>query len=92
VGGLDGARAVGDISKNSQSDFQSRTKLVILPGIFIASFASILTFWVNVKKMQILQNTNNVFILAGFTIWYVVDLVFPILLSIVFIKLITGGV
>lgn len=62
--------------------------LVILPGIFIASFASIPTFWVNVKKMQILPKTNNIFVLAGFTIWYVIDLIFPILLSILFIKLI----
>ena len=60
--------------------------LIIFPGIFIASFASILTFWVNVKKIQIIQRTNNFFILLGFTIWYIIDLLFPIILSIIYIK------
>ncbi len=63
--------------------------LVVFPGIFIASFASIPTFWVNVKKMQILQKTNNILVLIGFTIWYAVDLIFPILMSILFIKFIS---
>ena len=62
--------------------------LIIFPGMFIISFASILTFWVNVKKMQILPKTDNVLILIGFTIWYLFDLLYPVLLSILFIKFI----
>lgn len=62
--------------------------LVIFPGIFIASFASIPTFWVEIKKKQIVPKTNNIFILTGFTIWYIFDLVYPILISILFIQLV----
>ena len=61
--------------------------LVILPGIFIASFASIPTLWVNIKKAEIVPSTNNILVLIGFTIWYFFDLIYPILLSILFIKL-----
>lgn len=62
--------------------------LLILPGIFIASFAGIPAFWVNVKKLQIIPNTKNIFVLIGFSIWYLIDFVYPILLSIVFIKIV----
>jgi len=64
------------------------TVLLVIPGIFIISFASILTFWVDQKKKQIVQKTNNVFILFLFTIWFFIDLVYPIILSILFIDLI----
>lgn len=62
--------------------------LLIIPGIFIASFASIPTLWVNIKKMQIVPNTNNVLVLFGFTLWYLIDLVYPIVLSVLFIKIV----
>ena len=62
--------------------------LLIIPGIFIASFAGIPAFWVNVKKMQIVPKTNNILVLLGFTLWYLVDLAYPVLLSILFIKLV----
>jgi len=64
------------------------TLLLIIPGIFIISFASMLTFFVEIKKHQIIPNTKNVFILSLFTIWYFIDLVFPIALSISYILLI----
>ncbi len=64
------------------------TLLVIIPGIFIVSFASILTLWVEVKKHQIVPATKNIFVLILFTLWYLVDLVYPVLLSIGFILLI----
>lgn len=64
------------------------TLLLILPGIFIISFASIPTFWVEIKKHQIIPATENIFILIFFTAWYLIDSVYPILLSIGFILLI----
>lgn len=64
------------------------TLLLIIPGIFIISFASIPTFWVEVKKHQIVPATKNILVLILFTIWYLVDLVYPVLLSIGYILLI----
>jgi len=64
------------------------TIFLIIPGIFIISYASIPTFWVEVKKHQIVPNTNNVFVLILFTIWYLIDLVYPVILSIGYILLI----
>jgi|SRR3989338_6429034 len=64
------------------------TLLLVIPGIFIISFASIPTFWVEVKKQQIVPATKNIFVLIFFTIWYLIDLIYPILLSIGFIWLI----
>lgn len=62
--------------------------LLVIPGIFIASFAGIPAFWVHIKKTQILPKTNNVFVLLGFTVWYLVDLAYPVLLSILFVDVI----
>lgn len=64
------------------------TLLLIIPGIFIISFASIPTFWVEVKKHQIVPKTNNFFVLTLFTIWYLIDLAYPVILSIGYILLI----
>ncbi len=64
------------------------TLLVIIPGIFIISFASIPTFWVEVKKRQIVPATKNIFVLILFTIWSLVDLIYPVLLSIGYILLV----
>ena len=64
------------------------TLLLIIPGIFIISFASIPTFWVDVKKHQIVPKTNNIFVLTLFTIWYLIDIVYPVVLSIGYILLI----
>lgn len=64
------------------------TLLLIIPGIFIISLASIPTFWVEVKKHQIVPATKNIFILILSTIWYLVDLVYPVLLGIGYILLI----
>ena len=68
--------------------FSISTLLLIVPGIFIVSFASIISFFVDVKKHQIVPKTNNVFILFLFTLWYVIDIVYPIALSIGYILLI----
>src|SRR5680860_652693 len=51
------------------------TIFLIIPGIFIISFASIPTFWVEIKKHQIIPKTKNIFVLTLFTIWYLIDLV-----------------
>ena len=64
------------------------TLLLVIPGIFIISYASIPTFWVEVKKCQIVPATKNIFVLILFTVWYLVDLIYPILLSIGYILLI----
>jgi uncharacterized membrane protein len=64
------------------------TILLVIPGIFIASFASLTSFLIDVKKYQIVPKTNNVFVLLLFTVWYVVDFVSPIILSIGYILLI----
>ncbi len=64
------------------------TLLLIMPGIFIISFASIPTFWIEVKKHQIIPATKNIFVLIFFTIWHLIDLAYPVLLSIGFILLI----
>lgn len=63
------------------------TLLLFFPGIFIISFASIPTFYVEVKKRQIVPGTRNVFILLLFSVWYLIDLVYPIALSIIYILL-----
>jgi hypothetical protein len=68
--------------------FSLSTLLFIMPGMFVISFASILTFFVNTKKHQIVPRTNNVLILISFTIWYFVDLVYPIVRSIAYVLLI----
>ena len=68
--------------------FSLSTALLIIPGIFIASYASMLTFWVEIQKRRILPQTNNVFVLLGFTIWFVIDLAYPVILSILFINLV----
>ena len=62
--------------------------LVLLPGIFIVSFASIPTFFIKIKRNQILQKTDNPFIVIGFLIWSIFDLIYPIVLSILFINII----
>ena len=64
------------------------TLLLVIPGIFIISLASMLTFWVEVKKQQIVPVTKNIFVLIFFTIWYLVDLVYPVLLSVGYILVI----
>lgn len=64
------------------------TLLLIIPGIFIISFASIPTFWVEVKKHQIIPITNSIIVLTLFTIWYLIDLLYPMILSIGYILLI----
>lgn len=61
------------------------TLLVVIPGIFIISFASIPTFWIEVKKHQIVPATKNILVLILFTIWYLVNLIYPVLLSIGYI-------
>jgi hypothetical protein len=61
--------------------------LLFIPGIFIISFASIPTFYIEIKKRQIVAKTNNIFLLLAFSIWYLVDLVYPIALSIIYILL-----
>lgn len=68
--------------------FSLSTLLLIIPGIFVISFASIPTFYVNTKKHEIIPKTNNVLILILFTIWYFIDLVYPVVLSIAYILLI----
>jgi len=67
--------------------FSISTLLLIIPGIFIISFASIISFFVDVKKHQIVPGTNNVFILLLFTLWHLIDIVYPIVLSIGYIML-----
>ncbi|MDD5358605.1 MAG: hypothetical protein PHX80_05640 [Candidatus Nanoarchaeia archaeon] len=64
------------------------TLLLVIPGIFIISFASIPTFWIEVKKHQIVPKTNNVIVLTLFTVWYLIDLAYPVILSIGYILLI----
>ncbi|MBU0533373.1 MAG: hypothetical protein KJ887_01040 [Candidatus Omnitrophica bacterium] len=64
------------------------TLLLIIPGIFVISYASIPTFWVEVKKHQIVPKTNNILVLTLFTIWYLIDIVYPVILSIGYILLI----
>jgi hypothetical protein len=64
------------------------TLLLFIPGIFIISLASIPTFYVEIKKRQILAKTNNLFVLLFFTVWYLIDLAYPIILSIIYISLI----
>ena len=63
--------------------------LLILPGIFVASFASMPTLWVEIKKQKIIQDTNNVLVLLAFTVWALIDLLYPIVLGILFVYLIT---
>ena len=51
--------------------FSVSTLLLIIPGIFIVSFASMITFFVDVKKHQIVPKTNNLFVLCF--IYYLVS-------------------
>jgi hypothetical protein len=64
------------------------TLLLFFPGIFVMSFASMLTFWVEIKKHQIVPGTKNISVLILFTIWGLIDLAYPIFLSIGYILLI----
>ena len=68
--------------------FSISTLLLIIPGIFIISFASMISFFIDVKKHQIIPSTNNVFVLLLFTLWYLIDIVYPIALSIGYIMLV----
>ena len=68
--------------------FSISTLLLIIPGIFIISFASIPTFYIEAKKYQIIPKTKNVFIFLLFSIWYLIDIIYPVVLGIVFILLI----
>ena len=68
--------------------FSISTLLLVLPGVFIISYASIPTFWVEVKKHQIIPDTKNVFVLVLFTVWYFVNIAYPVLLSIGYIWII----
>ena len=69
------------------------TIVLFLHGIFVISFLSIATFFVNTRKISILSSirgkpsTINFIILFTFTLWYVIDLAFPVVLSILTIKL-----
>lgn len=60
---------------------------LFIPGIFIISFASIPTFYIEIKKRQIVSKTSNVFLLLIFSIWYLIDLAYPIVLSIIYVLL-----
>lgn len=68
--------------------FSLSTLLLIIPGIFVISFASMPTFWVEIKKRKIIPETKSIIVLTLFTVWYVVDLIYPIALAIGYIKLI----
>lgn len=72
----------------NNSLFSLATILLFIPGIFILSFASIPTFWIDLKKKQMVSKTNNILVLVVFTVWAVIDLVYPIILSILFIKVV----
>ena len=61
--------------------------LLVFPGVFVASFASILTFYVEIKKRKIIPKTNSFFVLLFFTLWMLIDLVYPVLLSICYVFL-----
>ncbi|MBL8160005.1 hypothetical protein JNJ66_06120 [Candidatus Saccharibacteria bacterium] len=44
------------------------TVLLVLPGVFLASFASIPTYWLKHKKHQIVPKTNSIGVLILFTL------------------------
>ena len=66
------------------------TILLVLPGIFIISFVSILTFYINQVKNKSVAATNNPFILLFWTAWMIIDFVFPILLGVLFVYFVTS--
>jgi len=68
--------------------FSISTLLLIIPGIFIISFVSMISFFVDVKKHQIVPSTNNILVLLFFTVWYLVDIIYPIVLAIIYIALV----
>ncbi|MDO8516281.1 MAG: hypothetical protein Q7S28_03460 [bacterium] len=61
------------------------TGLLIFPGIFIASFASILTFWGDRKMEEVVAGSENFLVLLGATVWLVVSKVYPYALGALFI-------
>lgn len=61
------------------------TGLLIFPGIYIASFASILTFLGNRKMEQVVTGSKNPLILLGATVWLVVSKVYPYALGAFFV-------
>ena len=64
------------------------TGLLILPGIFIASFASIPTFWGNRKMTQVVNGSENFLVLLGATVWLVVSKVYPYALGAIFVLIV----
>lgn len=73
----------------SESSYSVATMILLfMPGVFVASFASMLTFYVEVKKGEILPKTDNFFILLFFTLWAVIDFLYPVLLSICYVFLV----
>ncbi|MDP1707058.1 MAG: hypothetical protein Q8L30_00640 [bacterium] len=61
------------------------TGLLIFPGIFIASFASILTFWGDRKMESVITNSKNFLVLLGATVWLVISKVYPYALGALFV-------
>lgn len=64
--------------------------LLIFPGIFIASFASIITFRGNKKMEQVVAGTENPLILLGATVWLVVSKIYPYVLGALYVIMINA--
>lgn len=75
--------------------------LLFFPGIFLISFASMLTFAGNALKIQVLtkirgrrrlglRSPADFPILVRCTIWWFVDLLFPIALAVVTVRWLNG--
>lgn len=66
------------------------TGLLILPGIFIASLASIPTFWADRKMEQVVTGSENFLVLFGATVWLVVSKVYPYGLGALFVVVVNA--
>lgn len=70
--------------------------LLFVPGIFLASFAAIPSALLNEKKIRNLTEmklgvrTQSVFELLGWTVWYVVGLVYVPILAILFVRFVNA--
>ena len=72
------------------------TLLLLFPGIFVASLAAIPTALLNRMKVRQLSamkagaRPRSTLILLAWTIWYVFDLAYPMLLAIIALRLMQG--
>lgn len=72
--------------------FSWSSVLLFLPGMVLITAVAIPTFFIELKKERSILATGNDasaktwLLLAGWTVWYVVNLAYPVVLAILYVK------